>query len=106
MDPVPMMTPFEVILKYPGPWLAWILPMIGALSMPLLERFGHKVRDYGAVVWAFTSVLSAASMIPWLRGGHYPGDITVFCCGGHGEYGGPVLCKQGASHEIRLSPDA
>ena len=77
MEPTAAMAPLEVILKYPGPWLAWILPMIGALSMPLLSRFGPKVRDYGAVAWAFTSVISAASMVPWLFSGHYPGDIKL-----------------------------
>ena len=77
MDPAAAMAPLEVILKYPGPWLAWILPMIGALSMPLLSRFGPKVRDYGAVAWAFTSVISAASMVPWLFSGNYPGDIKL-----------------------------
>jgi NADH-quinone oxidoreductase subunit L len=77
MEPTAAMAPLEVILKYPGPWLAWILPMIGALSMPLLSRFGPKVRDYGAVAWAFTSVISAASMVPWLFSGNYPGDIKL-----------------------------
>jgi len=77
MDPVAALSPLEVILKYPGPWLCWILPMLGALSMPLLERLGHKVRDYGAVAWAFTAVVSAASMIPWLLSGHYPGDVKL-----------------------------
>jgi NADH-quinone oxidoreductase subunit L len=78
MDPVSAaMTPIEVLLKYPGPWLAWILPMIGSLSMPILSRFGHKVRDYGAVAWALTSVISAASMIPWLFTGGYPGDVRL-----------------------------
>jgi NADH-quinone oxidoreductase subunit L len=78
MDTVALLTPLEIILKYPGPWLAWILPMIGALSMPLIERwFGHKIRDYAAVAWAFTAVLSAASMVPWLFSGHYPGDIQI-----------------------------
>jgi NADH-quinone oxidoreductase subunit L len=77
MEPSAALTPLEILLKYPGPWLAWILPMIGALSMPLLARFGHKVRDYGAVAWAFTSVISAASMVPWLFSGHYPGDIKL-----------------------------
>ena len=62
MEPTAAMAPLEVILKYPGPWLAWILPMIGALSMPLLSRFGSKVRDYGAVAWAFTSVISGPSV--------------------------------------------
>lgn len=78
METVALLTPLEIILKYPGPWLAWILPMIGALSMPLIERwFGHKIRDYAAVVWAFTAVLAAASMVPWLFSGHYPGDIQI-----------------------------
>jgi NADH-quinone oxidoreductase subunit L len=77
MDPVAAMTPLETIMKYPGPWLAWILPMIGALSMPLFDRLGHKIRDYAAVAWGFTSVVSAASMIPWLFSGHYPGDIKL-----------------------------
>ena len=31
MDPVTAMTPLETIMKYPGPWLAWILPMILSL---------------------------------------------------------------------------
>ena len=51
MDPVAAMTPLETIMKYPGPFLAWILPMIGAISMPLFERLGHKIRDYAAVAW-------------------------------------------------------
>jgi NADH-quinone oxidoreductase subunit L len=77
MDPIAAMTPLEVIMKYPGPWLAWILPMVGALSMPLFARLGHKIRDYAAVAWGFTSVVSAASMIPWLFSGNYPGDIKL-----------------------------
>jgi len=77
MDPVAAMTPLETIMRYPGPWLAWILPMIGALTMPLFARLGHKIRDYAAVAWGFTSVVSAASMIPWLFSGNYPGDIKL-----------------------------
>jgi NADH-quinone oxidoreductase subunit L len=77
MDPIAAMTPLETIMKYPGPWLAWILPMIGALSMPLFARLGDKIRDYAAVGWGLTSVVSAASMIPWLFSGHYPGDIKL-----------------------------
>ena len=78
METVAMLTPLETILKYPGPWLAWILPMLGALSMPLINKwFGHKIRDYAAVAWGLTSVLSAASMVPWLFSGHYPGDIQL-----------------------------
>ena len=52
MDTVAMLTPLETITKYPGPWFVWILPMLGALSMPLINKyFGHKVRDYAAVAW-------------------------------------------------------
>jgi NADH-quinone oxidoreductase subunit L len=77
MDPVAAASPLEVILHYPGPWLSWILPLIGALLMPLIGRLGHKVRDYIAVAFAFSSVISAASMIPYLISGHMPGDIKL-----------------------------
>jgi len=78
METVALLTPLETVLKYPGPWLAWILPMLGALSMPLINKwFGHKIRDYAAVVWGLTAVLSAASMVPWLFSGHYPGDVQL-----------------------------
>jgi NADH-quinone oxidoreductase subunit L len=72
-----MMGPLEVILKHPGPWLSWILPIVGALSMPLFDRLGHKVRDYAAVVFAFSAVVFASSMLPDLLKGHYPGDLKL-----------------------------
>jgi NADH-quinone oxidoreductase subunit L len=71
------MGPLEVILHHPGPWLCWILPLIGALLMPLLGRISHKIRDYAAVAFAFLAVVSAMSMIPYLISGHYPGDIKL-----------------------------
>ena len=71
------MGPLEVIAEYPGPWLCWLLPILGALSMPLLERLGHRVRDYAAVLFAFLAVVFAASMLPDLLAGHYPGDIKL-----------------------------
>ncbi|MCW3992027.1 MAG: NADH-quinone oxidoreductase subunit L, partial [Candidatus Bathyarchaeota archaeon] len=70
-------TPLEVILEHPGPWLCWILPIIGALLMPLFGKISHKLRDYAAVAFAFSAVVSAASMIPYLLSGHYPGDIKL-----------------------------
>ncbi|MFQ6053874.1 MAG: NADH-quinone oxidoreductase subunit L, partial [Candidatus Bathyarchaeia archaeon] len=76
MDPVAA-TPLEALLGYPGPWLCWILPIIGALLMPLLGRVSHKLRDYAAVAFAFSAVVAAASMIPYLLTGHYPGDIKL-----------------------------
>ena len=46
--------------------------------MPLFGRISHKLRDYAAVAFAFSAVISAASMIPYiLPGGHSPGDIKL-----------------------------
>lgn len=67
----------ELFLKHPGPWLCWILPMIGAILMPVFSKFGDKIRDYLAVVFAGSAVLAAASMIPYILSGHTPGDIKV-----------------------------
>ena len=67
----------EVISTYPGPWLAWMIPMAGALLMPLLAKAGDRVRDLAAVLFAFAAVLSTFSMIPWLISGEYPGDIKL-----------------------------
>ncbi|RLI09850.1 NADH-quinone oxidoreductase subunit L [Candidatus Bathyarchaeota archaeon] len=77
MDPVAAASPLEIILKYPGPWLSWILPIIGALLMPLLGRINHKLRDYAAVAFALSAAVSALSMVPYLLSGHYPGDIKL-----------------------------
>ena len=60
----PLMSPIEVFMHNPAPWLAWIIPVIGALLMPVLGKVNHKIRDYGAVVFAFCAVLACASMIP------------------------------------------
>ena len=45
--------------------------------MPLFGRINHKLRDYGAVIFAFSAVLAAGSMIPYLFSGHTPGDIKL-----------------------------
>lgn len=71
MDPVAAMPPLKTFIKHPGPSLCWVLPMIDTLSMPLLTRISKKIRDYGAVTWAFTAVVSATSMIPNLFSSHY-----------------------------------
>ena len=71
------MGPLQIILEHPGPWLCWILPLIGALLMPLLGKINHKLRDYAAVAFAFSAVVSAMSMIPCLLSGHCPGDIRL-----------------------------
>ncbi|MGQ9680240.1 MAG: NADH-quinone oxidoreductase subunit 5 family protein [Candidatus Bathyarchaeia archaeon] len=71
------MSPLEVILETPGAWFSWIIPIIGALLMPLLGRLSSKVRDYAAVLFAFGAVVSAATMIPYLFSGEYPGDVKM-----------------------------
>ncbi len=66
----------EIIMEHPWPFLAWMLPIFGALMMPILGRINNKVRDYGAVAFAFSAVVASAMMIPYLFG-HTPGDITL-----------------------------
>ena len=66
----------EIIMHHPWPFLAWMLPIFGALMMPVLGRINNKVRDYGAVAFAFSAVVSSAMMIPYLFG-HTPGDIKL-----------------------------
>ena len=58
-----------------APILCWSLPIIGALLSPLLAKAGHRVRDIGEVVFSFLAVIFAASMIPYIIAGEYPGDI-------------------------------
>jgi NADH-quinone oxidoreductase subunit L len=81
------LTPLEIILTYPGAWLCWILPIVGALLMPLFAKLGDKIRDYAAVGFGLSSVIAAGSMIPYLFTGHTPGDIQLITwinlLGGH-----------------------
>jgi len=71
------MNPLEVILEYPWPWLSWMIPVVGAVLMPVLGKIDHKLRDYGAVFFAALASISAASMIPSLMSGHTHGDIKL-----------------------------
>jgi NADH-quinone oxidoreductase subunit L len=71
------MSVLEVISEYPGPFLTWLLPMVGALLMPVLGKINHKLRDYGAVLFAFSAVVAAGTMIPYLFSGHPPGDVKL-----------------------------
>jgi len=45
-------------------WLCWLTPICGALLTPILARLGHKVRDYGAVVFSLLAALFASRLIP------------------------------------------
>ena len=71
------MSILATILEQPGPWLAWMLPIVGAILMPLLGKVSHKLRDYSAVVFALAAAVCAASMIPLLLSGHTPGDLKL-----------------------------
>ena len=71
------MSVLETIMQYPGPFLAWMLPIIGAVMMPILGKINDKVRDYGAVVFGLSSVLSAFSMIPYLLNHNSPGEVKL-----------------------------
>ena len=67
------MSPLEV----PGAWFSWIIPIVGALLMPLLGRISKRVRDYAAVLFALGAVVSAFTLIPHLFSGEYPGDVKI-----------------------------
>jgi len=71
------MEPIDALLRYPAPILCWALPLLGALLTPLFARINEKLRDYMAVAFSFSAVVSAVSMIPWLISGKYPGDVTI-----------------------------
>ena len=71
------MQPLDVLLKYPAPILAWVLPLLGALLTPLFAKISERIRDFAAVLFSFSAVVCAASMIPWLISGKYPGDVHI-----------------------------
>ena len=37
------------------PWLVWIVPVVGALLIPLLSRVNSSVRDYAPSIFALVS---------------------------------------------------
>ena len=50
-------------------WLTWGLPFIGAILTPLFARIHPKMRDYGAVAFAFLGAVSAALLFPIILSG-------------------------------------
>ena len=46
------------------PWLVWIVPVVGALLIPLLSRVNSSVRDYAPSIFALVSALLATSLLP------------------------------------------
>ncbi len=70
-------TGWEAFMTNPWPWLCFLIPMAGALLMPLIAKAGHKVRDYAAVLFALGAVVAAASLLPGLWAEHATLDIQV-----------------------------
>jgi NADH-quinone oxidoreductase subunit L len=70
-------TGWEAIMANPAPWLCFLIPLVGALLMPLFAKAGDKVRDAMAVVFAFGAVIAAASLLPGLWAEHATADIQV-----------------------------
>ncbi|MEM3737254.1 MAG: NADH-quinone oxidoreductase subunit L [Candidatus Bathyarchaeia archaeon] len=50
-------------------WLAWVFPILGAVLTPLLAKIHSRLRDYGAVAFAFFAVVMTVAMIPYILEG-------------------------------------
>ncbi len=68
---------WQIVIEYWPAFFCWIIPMVGAVLMPVFNRLGDKFRDYMAVLFGAGAAISTASMVPWLLSGHTPGDVTV-----------------------------
>ncbi len=58
-------------LEYYSPWLVWLFPIISSLFVPLVARFGSKVRDSFVIIVGAVTLMLAASMVP----GAYSGKL-------------------------------
>ena len=54
-----MTDPFSPII----PWLVWIIPLIGAMLIPLIAKIGNNIRNISAVLFSFISALLAGLML-------------------------------------------
>jgi len=59
-----------------SPWLAWLIPIIGSLSMPFLAKINSKLRDWAAFIFVVISSIFTISMLPDVYNGH-SADIHV-----------------------------
>lgn len=66
------------ITEYWPAFAVFLVPIVGALLMPLIAKMGDKARDYIAVAIGGLTAVSSLAMIPWLMAGHTPGDVGVF----------------------------
>ena len=51
-------------INYLIPWLVFAVPILGALLMPVVARFGNKIRDYYAISTTLVSAILCALMLP------------------------------------------
>jgi len=47
-----------------APWLCWLFPILGSLTIPLIARIDERARDFMAVLYSFLALLMCLSMIP------------------------------------------
>jgi len=45
-------------------WFVWAVPILGAVLTPVLALVGDRIRNYGAVAFAFLSAAFAAVLLP------------------------------------------
>ena len=45
------------MVNYLIPWLVFVIPIIGALLLPFISRFGNPIRDYTAIGIAIFAVI-------------------------------------------------
>ena len=67
----------KAVIQYWPAFMCWVIPMLGAVLMPVFARVGNKFRDMMAVVFGAGAVVSTFAMIPWMMSGHTPGDVQV-----------------------------
>jgi len=68
---------WRLVAEYWPAFTCWIIPMAGAVLMPVFAKGGDKFRDLMAVVFGGGAVASTLMMAPWLLSGHPPGDLQV-----------------------------
>ena len=51
-------------INYLIPWLVFAVPILGALLMPVIARFGDRIRDYYAISTTLVSAILCALMLP------------------------------------------
>ncbi len=60
-----------------APWLAWVIPLLGSLLVPVFFKAGKRVGEIYSVAVAFLAAAFSLSMIPDVYGGKYSQVIRV-----------------------------